>query len=41
MSTLKFTLCRVCVVLAAFRWAETDCSECDQLNASLPERIAA
>ena len=30
---LTKSLCRVCLVLVAFRWAEVECADCDQSSA--------
>jgi hypothetical protein len=38
--TMK-TLCKACLVLVAFRWAEVDCADCARLNAREQERVAA
>ncbi len=34
-------LCKACLVLVAFRWAEVDCADCARLDYQAREPIAA
>ena len=40
MSSVR-RLCHTCLVLVAFRWAETQCIDCDRLNGESFEHLSA